>query len=117
MRLIEAVTPGLLICLAIGGFIYVLAPVTLALAYALSSRVAVAQQQVKRAFLAALGLLGFIALFAGLAGDIFFSDWWRILGLWAVFISWVMVVVVIGMVASALRSSAAPPPPPYRPWS
>ena len=45
--------PGLCICLAVGGLIYVLAPMMLAVAFGLASRVKVARDQVRRAFASA----------------------------------------------------------------
>jgi len=115
MRLTEAVTPGVVICLVTGGFIYLLAPIMLALAFALSKRITVAQQAVRFTFLTNLGLLGFIGVLAGLSADLFFSEWWRVVGMWSLFFCWVTLVLVLTVVARALRDAA--PPPPYRPWS
>jgi hypothetical protein len=103
-------TPGVLICLVIGGFIYLLAPITLVLAYALSSRIPVAQPRIRRSFLAALSIVGVVAFFAALLGDLSFTQWWGVVGLWALMASWVVLVV------TWLTVSRAVGPPPSRPW-
>jgi hypothetical protein len=114
-RVAETVTPGVLICLVLGGLFSLLAPVTLPLAFALSSRISVAQQQIRRAFAIAVLVLSFIALIAALLSSSSFNDWWGDVGRWAMLASWGMLAVVLVSVTRALRAPDPPPPPGYRP--
>ncbi|MBA3528325.1 MAG: hypothetical protein H0T91_03250 [Propionibacteriaceae bacterium] len=114
-QVFDAATPGLCICLAIGGFIFLLAPVTLGVAAALSSRVSVAKEQVRRTFRIALGVLGFFALVGALNNDGTFGGWWSLVGGWALVISWVVLIITLTLVYRALKN--APPGPTYPPYS
>lgn len=114
-QIFDAATPGLCICLAIGGFIFLLAPVTLGVAAALSSRVSVAKEQVRRTFRIALGVLGFFALLGALNNDGTFGGWWSLVGGWALVISWVVLIITLTLVYRALKN--APPGPTYPPYS
>jgi hypothetical protein len=107
-----AATPGLLICLAVGGFIHPFAPITLALAFFLSSRVKVAQTAVRRAFFITLGFLGLIAV-VGLLGWIGFGEWWSYLAWWSLLLSWAMLVTVIVLVYRGLKNGPPRPPVNY----
>jgi hypothetical protein len=108
-RVVEAATPGLCICLAIGGLIYVLAPIMVVVAVALSGRVSVGQPTVRYAFRAAAGLVGLIAL-GGLVSDAALATgWWSFVGLWSLLVCWAMLVVLLALVWRALRRPAAPP--------
>ncbi len=107
---LTAATPGLLICLGVGGLLFLLAPIMLGLAFVLSSRVTVAQRQIRKTFSVALLLLGFIAL-AGLVTDrLWFTDWWSFVGVWALLICWTMLVTVLVMVYLALKRRTPQPP-------
>jgi hypothetical protein len=110
-RVIAAATPGLCICLAIGGVFSFLAPLTLLIAFGLSSRVTVAEVGVRRTFRIGTGALSFFALIAGLStlanGD-GFSAWWSATGLWALLISWVVLVVTLALVAHGLKAGRPP---------
>ncbi len=108
--IVNAATPGLLICLAIGGLIYLFAPIMLMLALVLSNRVKVAQQQIRQAFYLALGFLGFFALAGLITGRVWFTDWWSFVGVWALVISWAMLVAVLAMVYRALKRRLPQPP-------
>lgn len=109
---VTAATPGLLICLVIGGLIYLLAPIMLGLAFVLSSRVKVAQQQIRQGFYVALGFLGFFALAGLVTGRLWFTDWWSFVGGWSLAICWAMLVTVLLRVYRALKRRT-PTPPPY----
>lgn len=109
---IEAATPGLCVCLSIGGLIYVLAPIMLVIAVILSSRVRAGQRSVQFAFRGAaalLGLIGFASLFSEAA---LVSGWWTVVGLWALPLCWVMLVLLLVLVRHDLVRSSAPPPGP-----
>ena len=54
----DAAMPGLCICLAVGGLVYVLAPILYAIAFGLSGRVKVARQPVRVAFAIGSVVLG-----------------------------------------------------------
>ena len=108
--IVEAATPGLCVCLAIGGLIYVLAPIMLVVAVILSARVRAAQRLVRLTFRGAAGLLGLIG-FASLFSDAAVaSGWWTVVGLWALALCWVMLVVLLLLVRSGLVRGGAPPP-------
>lgn len=109
---VEAATPGLCLCLGIGGLIYVLAPIMLVIAVILSSRVGAGQRPVQFAFRGAavlLGLIGFASLFSDAA---LVSGWWTVVGLWALSLCWVMLVLLLVLVRHGLIRPSAPPPGP-----
>ena len=110
----DAATPGLCICLAVGGLIYPLAPILLVVAVFLSLRVQVAQAAVRMTLRVAAGAVGFFAV-VGLYRSVFIGDpWWDFLSRWSVAICWVSLALVLLLVWQALRRSgpAAPPPTP-----
>ena len=112
-QVVEAATPGLCICLAVGGVIYVLAPVMLVLAVFLSTRVQVAQRTLRIAFRSAAGAVGFFAV-VGLFRSVFDGEpWWSFVGLWSLLICWVLLGVLLLSVYQAL---ARPRPPTSNPW-
>jgi hypothetical protein len=92
-QVIRVLTPGLLIVLAVGGLIYVIAPVTLAVAWGLTSRVQVVQQPVRRTFSVAVAVLCLVGFVAALNGVLDFSDWWGQVGWWGLVMSWCLLVV------------------------
>jgi len=112
----DAATPGLLICLALGGFIYVIAPVMLAVSFGLASRVKVGQAQVRRGFLIASVLWVLIAIIVALANDAGFSTWWVTVSAWAVVVCWSMVLATLLIVHRNLKAGARPAPPTRSPW-
>lgn len=115
-RVAEMVTPGLIICLALGGIIYVLAPITLGLGFWLSGRVRVAKAKVKLTFRLALAALVALALIGALAADPYFSAWWSFVAGWATFISWTALVLTFVFVYRALKQNVQPVPPARPPW-
>ncbi|MGI3779402.1 MAG: hypothetical protein ACRYG2_01365 [Janthinobacterium lividum] len=113
-QVVEAATPGLCICLAVGGLIHPLSPVMLVLAVILSTRVRVAQRAVRVAFRIAAGAVAFFAL-VGLVRSVFDGDpWWHFVSLWSLLICWVMLAVTLLVVGQALGRPK--PPPSTNPW-
>jgi hypothetical protein len=113
---LDAATPGLCICLLVGGLIYVVAPIMLGVAIGLSNRVKAAQPGVHRVFLAAGGFLALVAVLAALLNDGVFGDWWGAVGGWAVATCWVSLTITLILVSRALSSGTRPPPPYRSPW-
>ena len=112
----DAATPGLLICLALGGFIYVIAPVMLAVSFGLASRVKVGQAQVRRGFVIGSVLWVLIAIIVALANDAGFGGWWTTAGAWAVVVCWSMFLATLLIVHRNLKAGARPAPPTRSPW-
>ena len=114
---LDAATPGLCICLTIGGLIYVLAPVLLAVAFGLSGRVKVARRQVRQAFAIGLAVLILIGTVAALTNDgSGFAAWWTVLGGWALVICWGVLLTTLLLVYRGLRTEGPPPPPIRSTW-
>jgi hypothetical protein len=111
-RVVDAATPGVLICLVLGGFFQLLAPITATVAFGLSSRITAGQQKVQRSFLITLGFLSFFALLGVLVTGASFDLWWGYVGSWAMAASWVLLVIVLVTVTRALRNPPQPPGPP-----
>jgi hypothetical protein len=105
-RVFEAATPGVCICLAIGGFVYLIAPIMLGVAFALASRVKVATASVRRALLTGVIVLGVLALTGVLTNNTSFTDWWAFVGMWALLICWLMLGVVLFIVYRGLKNPA-----------
>ena len=108
-QVLTAATPGLIICLVIGGVLGVLAPLLLVISALLANRVRAGESTVRRAFGIAVTCLIAAAVYTG--SDAYsFTEWWAGLGLIALVFCWVMVVVVLVIVHRALKDpgSAAP---------
>jgi hypothetical protein len=112
----DAATPGLCICLALGGFIYVLAPVMLAVAFSLTSRVMAARTEVRRAFGIGTAVWLLIAMMAGLTNDEGFSGWWTTVGAWAVVVCWGLLLTTLVLVYRELKAGGRPALPTRSPW-
>ncbi len=112
----DAATPGLCICLALGGFIYVLAPVMLAVGFGLASRVKVARTEVRRAFVLGSVLWVLIAIIVALTNDAGFGAWWSTAGAWAVVACWGLLLTTVVLVYRGLKAGARPAPPTRSPW-
>ncbi len=108
--MLEAATPGLVICLAVGGLIYVLAPIMLGVAFVLSKRVKVASDVVEWLFKIAVGFLAFFALAGFVTGRFWFSDWWNFVGGWALVLCWAVLITVLALVYRGLKSGQSRPP-------
>ncbi len=111
-QVVEAATPGLVICLGIGMIIFTLSPIMLLVAVFLSTRVRVAQRAVRTSFRIAAGAVAFFAL-VGLVRTVVDGDaWWHFVGLWSLLVCWVMLGVLLLVVRQALLRP--PPPDPWR---
>jgi hypothetical protein len=113
---LDAATPGLCICLVIGGLIYLVAPIMLGVAIGLSNRVRAAQPAVHRVFIAGGGLLALVAVLAALLNDGGFGDWWAVVGGWALVICWASLIITLVLVGRTLSSGSRPQPPYRSPW-
>jgi hypothetical protein len=102
-QVLETATPGVCICLLIGGLVPLISPIMLAVAFGLSSRIQVASAQIRRTFITALSMLGVFAVLGVLADASSFSGWWRAVSLWSLVISWVTMVVVLVLVHRELK--------------
>ena len=111
---LAAATPGMLVTLVVGGFIWVLAPVTLVVAFLLSARMSYGRKATRAAYAIVLGLLGVIGLLALLTADGLFSQWWGTVAGWACFFSWVTAVTAVVAAYRALKLGRPDPPTPSR---
>jgi hypothetical protein len=113
---LDAATPGLCMCLIIGGLVSVLSPIILCISVGLAGRVKVANAEVRRTFLLGIGVLAVIGVFGLLVVDTGFTEWWRFLSIWGLLICWALLISTLAMVYRRLKSDN-PPPPTYRsPW-
>ena len=100
--------PGLCICLAVGGLVYVLAPVLYAIAFGLSGRVKVARPRVRAAFAIGSVFLGLVAVIATLTNDFGFGEWWATVGAWSLVACWALLLTTLVLVYRALRAGERP---------
>jgi hypothetical protein len=105
---VTAVTPALLIVLGLGGLIHPVAPITLIVAWTLSTRTSVAKQQIRVAFVVAVAALAVLGLFLGFAGALDFADWWNGLSWVALVISWGLFAAVLALATRALKAGERP---------
>lgn len=118
-NVVYALTPGLAIVLGVGGLIWPAAPFVLCIAFALSTRVTVAKQQVTKLFISALSVLGLMTVVGGLIRGDSLGDWYHYVGLWAVLLCWVVLCVGLLLVRSQLLKGPAGPgygPPTTSRW-
>lgn len=108
---LAAATPGVLVTLVVGGFIAVLSPVTIVVAFLLSSRMTYGRKATRTAFAAVLAFLGLVGLLSLVTADGLFSQWWDTVAGWACFGSWVMVVASAVAAYRALKAGRPDPPP------
>ncbi len=113
---VDAVNLGLLITLLIGGLVYVVAPITFVIGFALSRRIRVATASVQVAWRVAVALFAVLALVFALAGPLDFSDWWGAVGVTALVLSWLMAIATVLIVRAGLRSDDVAPAAPRNPW-
>lgn len=106
----DSVTPGLCMCLIVGGLTHLFSPAMLVVSYFLASRVRVAQRQVRRTMVAGLGALVFFAIMGYLRYGVADSIWWDYFGRWGQLICWVLLITVAVQVRRALKRRAGPPP-------
>lgn len=110
---LEAATPGLCICLGIGGLLYPFAPLMVVVAFFLRTRVKVAQVQVRQAFAVALVFLAFMALIGFLLNGTSPDDWWGFFGASALVTCWGLLATVLILVHRALKRRAGVARPSY----
>ena len=106
----DAAMPGLCICLAVGGLVYVLAPILYAIAFGLSGRVKVARPRVRAAFAIGSVFLGLVAVIATLTNDFGFGEWWSTVGAWSLVACWALLLTTLVLVYRALRAGEQPEP-------
>lgn len=112
----EALTLGVVICLAVGGIVWPLAPIALLIAFGLASRVKAGRSLVLGLFTAAVSVLLVVGVVAALLSDGFFSDWWDLVARWSQVLCWVTLVAGWIAVWRALRNSTAPSGPAPSVW-
>jgi hypothetical protein len=113
---LDAATPGLCMCLIIGGLVYVLSPVILCICVGLAGRVKVATAEVRQAHTFGLVVLAIMGVLGGLIVGTDFGEWWRFLGQWALLICWVLLVGTLVTIYRRLKSVHSSPPPYRSPW-
>jgi hypothetical protein len=112
----DAAMPGMCICLAVGGLVYVVAPILFAVAFGLSRSVKVAREQVRRVFAAGAAVLGLVGIVAALTNDEGFPQWWTVIGGWSVVVCWGVLLTSLVLVYRGLRDGQQPAPPDRQPW-
>jgi hypothetical protein len=113
---LDAATPGLCMCLIIGGLVSVLSPIILCISVGLAGRVKVAKVEIRRTFMFGISVLAVIGILGLLVVDTGFAEWWRFLSSWGLLICWALLVSTLVMVYRRLKSNN-PTPPTYRsPW-
>jgi hypothetical protein len=112
----DAAMPGMCICLAVGGLVYVVAPILFAIALGLSRSVKVARDHVRRAFAAGAALLGMVGVVAALTNDEGFPQWWTLVGGWSVAVCWGVLLTTLVLVYRGLRNGQQPSQPDRPPW-
>jgi membrane protein insertase Oxa1/YidC/SpoIIIJ len=115
-QVLDAVTPGVYISLAIGGLVYLVSPIMLGVAFALSSRMAVGAQQARRALVTAFFVVGFLAVVGVLNVPASFGDWWSFVGVWSLIICWSVLLAVSLSVRAELKRRAAEQASHAQPW-
>jgi hypothetical protein len=108
---VAALTPAMLIVLLLGGLISPVAPITLIIAWGLSSRCTVAKLPLRVTFVVAVAALAVIGLIIGFVGALDFADWWNGLSWFALVITWCVAVAAVIIVVRALRAGERPRPP------
>ncbi len=109
--MIAAATPGVLLTLLVGGFVWVLAPVTIIVAFVLAGRMLYGRKVTRTAFAAVLSFLGLVGLLSLITADGSFSQWWDTVAGWACFGSWVMILASTIAAYRALKQGRPDPPP------
>jgi hypothetical protein len=112
----DAAMPGMCIVLAVGGLVYVVAPILFAVAFGLSRSVKVARDQVRRAFAIGAALLGLVCVLAALTNDEGFSRWWTVVGGWSLAACWAVLLATLLLVYRGLRAGQQPSQPARPPW-
>jgi hypothetical protein len=113
---LDAATPGLCMCLIIGGLVYVLAPIVLCISVGLAGRVKIATEEVRRAHVFALVVLAVLGVLGALIIGTEFTSWWRFIGQWGLLICWVLLVSNLVTIYRRLKSGAPSPPTHRSTW-
>ena len=103
-------------CLVIGGLVYVLSPIMLAISLGLAARAKVATAEVRRAHIFGVVVLVIMGVLGLLIVDTGLEDWWRFIGQWGLLICWVLLVGTLATIYRRLKSEAARPPSNRSPW-
>jgi hypothetical protein len=113
---LDAATPGLCMCLIIGGLVYVLAPIMLCISVGLAGRVKVAAEEVRRAHVFALVVLAVLGVLGALIVGTDFTAWWRFVGQWGLLICWVLLVSTLVTIHRRLKLEGPNPPTDRSRW-
>jgi hypothetical protein len=113
---IDAATPGLCMCLIIGGLVYVLSPIMLCICLGLAGRAKVATTDVRRAHVFGVVVLAIMGVLGTMIIDTGFADWWRFVSQWGLLICWILLVGSLATIYRRLRAEAARPPSNRSPW-
>jgi hypothetical protein len=113
---LDAATPGLCICLIIGGLVSALSPITLCISVGLAGRVKVAKAEVRRTYLFGIGLLAVIGVLGLLVVDTGFAEWWGFLSSWGLLMCWALLISTLAMIYRRLKSDDSMPPTYRSPW-
>ena len=112
----DAAMPGMCICLAVGGLVYIVAPILFAVAFGLSRSVKVAKDQVRRVFGIGAAILGVVGIVAAITNDEGFGRWWAVLGAWSIVVCWAVLLTTLVLVYRGLRAGEEPSQPYQQPW-
>jgi hypothetical protein len=113
---LDAATPGLCMCLIIGGLVSVLSPIILCISVGLAGRVNVAKAEVRRTYLFGIGLLAVIGVLGLLVVDTGFAEWWGFLSSWGLLMCWALLLSTLAMIYRRLKSDDSIPPTYRSPW-
>ncbi len=113
-QVVQAATPGVLICLLVAGLIYPLTPVAILVGLALTSRVTVARRAVQAVFgllVAILMLATLVGLGRLLAEDYLASEVWAMIARWGQVCAWPALVAVLVVVRRGFGPAGGARPP------
>ncbi|HLQ81920.1 MAG TPA: hypothetical protein VK103_00165 [Bacillota bacterium] len=105
---LAALTPFVLISLLIGGLIPPISPLVFVVAFALSSRITVAGEGVRRAFAGGalvVSLVAVVTIFTGPG----IGEWWSTVGLTSLVVCWAVLLISAVLVLRALQSGVPVP--------
>lgn len=100
---LAALTPFVLITLLIGGLIPPISPIVFVVAFALSSRIIVAGDWVRRTFVGGAIVLGLVAVVTIFTGPTL-GEWWSTVGLTSLVVCWAVLLISAVLVLRALQA-------------